>query len=68
MISRLLDWLSEFLAHRRGLLPLIGLILIITNLVIQFVFPFGHWLSGSNMFLHVGLVIAIFGFMIARAL
>jgi len=68
MISKLLDWLSEFLAHRKGLLPLIGLILIIINLIIQFLFPFGHWLPGSNLFLHVGLVIAIFGFMIAWAL
>jgi len=68
MISKLLDWLSEFLAHRKGLLPLIGLILIIINLLIQFLFPFGHWLPGSNLFLHVGLVIAIFGFMIAWAL
>jgi len=68
MISRLLDLLSEFLATRKGLLPLIGLILIIINFMIQFLFPFGHWLPGSNLFLHLGLVIAIFGFMIARAL
>lgn len=68
MISRLLDWLSEFLAHRKGLLPLIGLILIVINFMIQFLFPFGHWLPGSNLFLHLGLIIAIFGFMIARAL
>ncbi len=68
MISKLLDWLSEFLAHRKGLLPLIGLFLIILNFIIQFLYPFGHWLTGSNLLLHVGLVIAIFGFMIAWAL
>ena len=68
MISRFLDWLSEFLANRKGLLPLIGLILIIINFIVQILFPFGHWLPGTNLFLHLGLVIAIFGFMIARAL
>lgn len=68
MISRLLDWLSEFLAHRKGLLPLIGLILIVVNFIFQFLFPIGHWLPDSNLFLHIGLVIAIFGFMMARAL
>ena len=68
MISRLLDWLSEFLATRKGFLPLIGLILIVINFIIQIIFPFGHWLPSSNLFLHLGLIIAIFGFMIARAL
>ena len=68
MISKLLDWFSEFLAHRKGLLPLIGIVLIIANLILQFFFPFGHWLTGSNLFLHLGVVIAIFGLMLAWAL
>ncbi|GAB4431332.1 MAG: hypothetical protein Kow002_19630 [Anaerolineales bacterium] len=68
MISRLLDWLSEFLAHRKGLLPLIGLILIVVNYILQFFIPIGHWIPASNLFLHLGVVIAIFGFMMAWAL
>jgi hypothetical protein len=67
MISKLLDLLSEFLAHRKGLLPLIGLILILCNLTIQFILPPG-WLVTSNLFLHIGLIIAIFGLMLAWAL
>lgn len=67
MISKLLDRMSEYLAHRKGLLPIIGLILIIVNLVVQFVFPFTP-LAFSNIFLHVGLIIAIFGLMLAWAL
>ena len=58
MISRLLDWLSEFLAHRKGLLPLIGILLVILNFI----------LTGSNLFLHLGIIIAIFGLMLASAL
>lgn len=68
MISNLLDWLSNFLARRKGLLPLIGILLVLLNFGLQFLFPFGHWLSGSNLFLHLGVIVAIFGFMLAWAL
>jgi len=67
MISKLLDRMSEYLAHRKGLLPLAGILLIVLNLMVQFVFPSG-WLASSNLFLHVGLIIAIFGLMLAWAL
>jgi hypothetical protein len=66
-MSKMFDWLSEFLAHRKGLLPLIGVVLIILNLLIQFLAPPG-WLVSSNLLLHVGLIIAILGLMIAWAL
>ena len=66
-MSRMFDWLSEFLAHRKGLLPLIGLALIIINLLFQFLLPPG-WLVSTNLLLHVGLVVAILGLMIAWAL
>jgi len=67
-MSRLLDLLSEFLAHRKGLLPLIGLGLILLNLLLQFMLPAGHILSVTNLFLHIGLVVAILGLMLAWAL
>lgn len=66
-MSKLLDFLSEFLAHRKGLLPLIGLGLIVLNLALQFLLPPG-WLVSTNLLLHLGLVIAIFGLMLAWAL
>lgn len=66
-MSKLLDKLSEYLAHRKGLLPIIGIVFIIINLVIQFVFPMSP-LSFSNIFLHVGLIIAILGLMLSWAL
>ena len=66
-MSKLLDLLSEYLAHRKGLLPLIGICLIAVNLILQFVLePF--WLTTSNLFLHIGLIIAIIGLMLAWAL
>jgi hypothetical protein len=66
-MSKLLDKLSEFLAHRKGLLPLLGILLILLNLLLQFILP-PSWLLSSNLFLHFGLVIAIFGLMLAWAL
>ena len=67
MISKLLDWLSNFLAHRKGLLPLIGIVMVILNYLLQWmIYP--HWLAASNLFLHLGIVIAIFGMMLAWAL
>ena len=66
-MSKLLDLLSEYLAHRKGLLPLIGIALIVVNLILQFLFsPF--WLTTSNLLLHIGLIIAIIGLMLAWAL
>ncbi len=66
-MSKLLDRISEFLAHRKGLLPFIGLFLILINLIIQFIFR-GSLLAESNLLLHIGLLIAIFGLMLSWAL
>lgn len=67
-MSKLLDRMSEYFAHRKGLLPLIGLVLITLNLVLQFIFPAYLWFISANLLLHIGLIIAIFGIMLARAL
>ena len=65
-LSKLIDKLSDFLARRKGLLPLLGLLFIIANLILQFVFP--GWLASTNLLLHVGLILAILGLMLAWAL
>lgn len=70
--NRLLDQMSEFFAHRKGLIPLIGLVLIILNLILQFLpveaLPLLDWLLQTDLFLHLGLILAIFGFLLAWAL
>jgi hypothetical protein len=66
-LSKLIDKLSEYFAHRKGLLPLVGLLFILLNLVLQFFLPPG-WLKESNLFLHIGLIISILGLILARAL
>lgn len=66
-MSKFLDRMSEFLARRKGLLPIIGLLLIVGNLVVQFIIP-GSLFATSNLLLHIGLIIAIFGLMLSWAL
>lgn len=67
-INRFVDNAAEFLAKRPGLLPLIGLALVILNFLLQ-IFPgSGTWLVDTNFFLHLGLVLAIFGLLLIRPL
>jgi hypothetical protein len=65
-LNKMLDKISEYLAPRKGLLPLIGILLILLNFILQLL-PIG-WLADKNLFLHVGLIIAIFGLMLAQVL
>jgi hypothetical protein len=65
-VSVAIDRLSEFFAHRKGLLPLLGIFLVVLNLIFR-VFPLG-WVSTSDLFLHLGVIVAILGFMLAWAL
>lgn len=65
-LSKLVDKASEFFAPRKGLLPMIGILFIATNFIVQFFVP--SWFGSSNLLLHLGLVIAIFGLMLAWAL
>ena len=66
-ISLILDHISDFLAHRKGLLPIVGILLVILNAALQF-FPTAGWLAESNLLLHLGIIAAIIGFMLAWAL
>ena len=66
-ISRFIDLLSEFLAARKGLIPLIGITFVFVNFVFQFISGFGM-IADSNLFLHLGVIVSVFGFLLARAL
>jgi hypothetical protein len=65
-LSTFVDHVSEFFAHRKGLLPIVGMALVLLNFVLQ-LFPAG-WLAQTNCFLHLGVILAIFGLLLARAL
>lgn len=64
--NRLLDWLSQYLADRKGLLPIMGILLVGLNFVLQFISS--GWLADSNLLLHLGVILAILGVLLAWAL
>ena len=65
-LSKRIDKLSNYLAVRKGLLPLLGIGLVAANLLLQFL-PAG-WLGQSNLLLHLGVVLSIFGLLLAIVL
>lgn len=66
-LSILVDKASDYFARRKGLLPLLGMLLVVVNFFLPFIFGL-NWLTGSNLFLHLGVLIAIFGILLASAL
>lgn len=66
-INQILDSLSEFLAHRKGLLLILGILFVVINSILQFV-PGTGWIVESDLFLHIGVIIAIIGVLLAWAL
>lgn len=62
-----LDRISDFLAHRKGLPLLLALFLVVLNGVLQFI-PAAGWLRESDLLLHLGVIVAIIGVLLAWAL
>ena len=67
-LSKLVDNASNYFAHRKGLLPLTGIVLIIINYILLLIFGANNMITASNLFLHLGVIVAIFGLMLAWAL
>ncbi len=67
-LSKLIDAASNFFAHRKGLLPLIGIVLVILNYILFMIFGYSNIITASNLLLHLGLIVAILGMMLAWAL
>lgn len=65
-MNEFLDKVSDFLSKYPGLLPLVGLGLIILNLVLQ-LFP-GSWFVDRHILLHIGLIISLIGLLLIRPL
>jgi hypothetical protein len=67
-LSRMVDNASNYFARRKGLLPLLGILLVMINFILPFIFGLDNVITGSNLFLHLGNIVAIFGLMLAWAL
>lgn len=68
--NELLNKASEFLAQRKGLPVIIGVVLIILNLFFNLLpaWPVIGWLAQTNLLLHFGCVIGLVGILIGDAL
>jgi len=65
-LSKLVDTASNYFAHRKGFLPLLGIVLVVANFFLPFLFE--SWITRSNLLLHLGVIVAIFGMMLGQAL
>jgi hypothetical protein len=66
-LSLLLNQVSDFLSVRKGLLPLLGVLLIALNYLLQWI-PAAGWLADTNLLLHLGAILAILGILLAWSL
>ena len=66
-LSKLVDNASDYFAHRKGLLPLLGILMVIINFILPLLLA-PNFFTLSNFFLHLGIITAIFGLLLARAL
>lgn len=68
-MNQLLDNTNEFFSQRPGLLPLVGILLVFINLILQLIFSASDsWLITSDLFLHIGIIVGLFGLLIIRPL
>jgi len=65
--NKFLDVLSNFLAQRKGLLPIMGMAFIVINWLLQ-IFSVPGWPVETNLFLHLGVILSILGILLAWAL
>lgn len=68
-MNNLLDKLSGFFAAWPGILPIVGMLFVIVNLILQiFPGPGSGWFVDSHFLLHIGIIITIIGMLLIRAL
>lgn len=66
-IALILEKLSEYLSTRKGLLPIIGFVLVTINFGFVIVFP-DSAAARYNILLHIGILISIAGSLIGKIL
>lgn len=68
-MNEIVERLNDFFAERPGLLPLLGILLVILNLLLQiYPGPGSGWFVDSNFLLHIGVIMSIIGLLLVRAL
>lgn len=65
-INDFLEWINDFMAEKPGILPMVGVVFIVVNMILQWVPGRGVWLVDSNVFLHIGLLLSIIGLLLVN--
>jgi hypothetical protein len=70
MLNRLIDRTSDYLVRNKGMPVLLGVVLVILNYAVQFFthVPVLGFLAGTNLFLHLGIIIGLVGILLGDAL
>lgn len=69
-LSDLLKKVSEFLAQRKGLPVMIGVLFVIVSMLINLLpsWPVIDWLAQTGLLLHLGVIIGLVGILVGDAL
>ena len=63
----MLDRMSAYIAEHKGVPVLIGALLVIINFAVALLSP-ASWLATTNLLLHLGVVVGLFGILLGDAL
>ncbi len=69
-MNRLIDLLSEYLAHNKAMPVFLGVLLVVLNYVLQLLpsWPVVGFMAHSNLLLHLGVIVGLLGILIGDAL
>jgi hypothetical protein len=68
-MNELIEKLNNLLGERPGLLPLLGVGLILIDLLLQiYPGPGSGWFVDSNLLLHIGALLGVIGLLLIRVL
>jgi len=65
-INDFLERVNDFLVKWPSAVPLLGLVLILLNFLLQLFPGPGVWIVDVNLFLHLGLIVAVIGLLLVN--
>lgn len=65
-INERVERINDFLVRKPGILPLVGVGLIVLNFVLQIFLGTEWWIVRTNLFLHLGLVVSVIGLLLVN--
>ncbi|MCL4871364.1 MAG: hypothetical protein KJ063_20590 [Anaerolineae bacterium] len=66
LINTLMERANDFFAEWPGLLPLVGIVLILLNFLLRLIFGQEHLLTSADCLLHIGLIVALLGLLLVK--